>query len=117
MIEIIYIAFFYLAASILVGAWGHSRNVGFKWPFVASILLSPIIGAAVVLIRTPPNGRPKSPMRAAFDEARRLEIHGRLPEALEKYRDALFEVENASMSPAAKRRNTEIITKRIRSIQ
>lgn len=44
-----YILIFWLGFTILVGAIGRHRNIGFVFAFIWSILLSPLIGLAITL--------------------------------------------------------------------
>ena len=41
---------FWLIFCILVGMIGDKRNIGFGWAFIASVVLSPLIGLIIALL-------------------------------------------------------------------
>lgn len=56
----IFIFVAWLFFSVLVGVYGRNKGLGFAWPFVGSLILSPLIGFIITVV-TKPGGKKKCP--------------------------------------------------------
>tara|TARA_R110000868_G_scaffold184954_2_gene426686 strand:+ start:463 stop:858 length:396 start_codon:yes stop_codon:yes gene_type:complete len=80
--------------SILVGAFGRSRDYGFWSAFLFSLLLSPLIGLIIVLLSDKPAPKREHKWEIFDEEAKRAEFKGELTLALDKYLDSLYHLKN-----------------------
>jgi len=85
---------FWIGFALIVGLIGKDRKIGFGMAFLWSIILSPLIGLIIVLVSG--NKKPKSVAKyRQFNEiAKKAEYKGRYKEAIDKYMDALYHLEN-----------------------
>jgi hypothetical protein len=80
--------------SILVGAFGKSRDYGFWSAFLFSLLLSPLIGLIIVLLSDKPTPKREHKWEIFDEEAKRAEFKGEFKLALDKYLDSLYHLKN-----------------------
>ena len=80
--------------SILVGAFGKSRDYGFWSAFLFSLLLSPLIGLIIVLLSDRPTPKREHKWEIFDEEAKRAEFKGEFKLALDKYLDSLYHLKN-----------------------
>ncbi len=80
--------------SLLVGALGKDRNIGFWTALFVSLLLSPLIGLIAVLLSNKPAPKKEHKWETFNEEAKRAEFKGELTLALDKYLDSLYHLKN-----------------------
>ena len=58
---IVFAILFGVGIDALIGILGSRRNIGFGWPFILSLLFTPLVGLIAVLLseRLPENTEPK----------------------------------------------------------
>lgn len=97
-VVIILIAWFSL--SVLVGHLGRNKQIGYDNSFLASIILSPVIGYITVLLSPPVpikeliQSSVTDRLKHSLDSAKRAAFIGETDKAISLYRDTLNYIEN-----------------------
>lgn len=97
---------FYLLLCFLIASSGAKRHIGYTASFAISFLLSPVIGLIVTALSSRlPEQDNTSSWRKAADEAERLAYKDQHAAAIDKYQDAMYELEKLKLrkKPAAER--------------
>jgi len=97
--------------SLLVGALGKDRNIGFWTALFVSLLLSPLIGLIAVLFSNKPSPKKEHKWEIFNEEAKRAEFKGELKLALDKYLDSLYHLKNdySNLETSAEKQRQEKI--------
>jgi len=97
--------------SLLVGALGKDRNIGFWTALFVSLLLSPLIGLIAVLLSNKPSPKKEHKWEIFNEEAKRAEFKGELKLALDKYLDSLYHLKNdySNLETSAEKQRQEKI--------
>lgn len=86
----------WIALAFLVAAFGKNTNLGYGGSFLISLIFSPLIGLLIAAISGTKKVEEKKeePYKIPMREGDMLEYKGRYEEAIDKYMDAMYHLEN-----------------------
>lgn len=100
--------FWFAIAGIFVGQWGKKREIGFWAAFFITFFLSPIVGVIAVAVSKKKEKIEPLSVRY-YNEAQRHVFKEEYAEALGKYQDAYFDIQNREMPETHRTNQSELI--------
>ena len=85
------VAVLWICFAFIVGHLGKSKKIGFGWAFVYALLLSPIVGFVIVLFSSKPM---EHKYKIPHEDAKKFEAIGKTDEAILKYKETIYHLEN-----------------------
>jgi hypothetical protein len=84
----------WIILAFIVASFGKNTNLGYGGTLLISLIFSPVIGLIVAAVSGKPQPKKEEPYKIAMAEADKLEYKGRNAEAIDKYMDAMYHLEN-----------------------
>ena len=81
----------WLCLAFIVGYFGKGKNIGFGKAFFWSLILSPLVGLVIVLFSSEPMEHQYAPH---YEAAKKFDAIGKSGDALIKYKEAAYHLEN-----------------------